>query len=149
MSFQVRRLGSVPSLACAAGMLVCAAGACLALALMPTVDALAEGTAQDGETEGIENPYAEEYSQYAPRVFTNEYGNEIQQTPWSSGGLLGWGFGYSLDFPYYNNYVLNADARGCNSCHDLVDVVKNGLLADGSHQFYLAGYPTATMHYEL
>lgn len=148
MSIQVRRLSCVPSLACAAGMLVCAAGACLALALMPTADALAEGAAQGGETEGIENPYAEEYGQYTPRVFTNEYGNEIQQTPWSSGGLLGWGFGYSLDFPYYNNYVLNADARGCNSCHDLVDVVENGLLADGSHQFYLAGYPTATMNYE-
>lgn len=81
------------------------------------------GSQADGHTEfAKENDEA--WAAYLPRVVTNNYGQVIQKTPYAN---TPYGTMNSEDWPLYNTYVLDADHRGCSSCHDLRDALEDGI----------------------
>lgn len=97
-----------------------------------------------GEVEAVAD---EQWAAYEPKIETREDGREIQKTPYASGGTLGAGYGYAADWKYYNTYVLNADERGCNSCHDLETVMKTRV-NEGKHPTFLSVYGNEKIPYE-
>ncbi len=60
--------------------------------------------------------------EYAPRVLTLEDGRQVQRTPNSDGDSV-----FAGAPTAYNTLTLNADNRGCESCHQdgLADLVRN------------------------
>lgn len=64
---------------------------------------------------------AEQAEEYAPEVVTLEDGTQVQRTPTDPGGYFQMGYANNTN---YNTYYLNADNRGCASCHtDLAQLV--------------------------
>ncbi|MGI6695386.1 MAG: molybdopterin-dependent oxidoreductase [Christensenellales bacterium] len=60
--------------------------------------------------------------EYAPKVITLDNGVMVQRTPSDIGGY----WHRPGNTTSYNTYYLNADNRGCLSCHnDLIDLLKN------------------------
>ena len=99
-----------------------------------------DAEAGTGETLELEAVEGDKWASFEPVVETLEDGRQIQKTPYASGGGgTGSGYGYPSEWPYYNTYVLNADKRGCNSCHDLKSALQTRL-AGGSHPNYLSTY---------
>lgn len=77
------------------------------------------------EHESLEQIYAamnETAEEYAPKVITLEDGTQIQRTPDSSEDSV-----FAGAPSAYNTLTLNADNRGCESCHQdgLADLVRN------------------------
>lgn len=68
--------------------------------------------------------YAEQAEEWAPSVVTLEDGTEVQRVPSSGSDLLYYGADIS-----YNTLYLDAENRGCESCHTdgLADLVDNHL----------------------
>ena len=81
----------------------------------------------------------EEWAAYEPERVTLEDGRVIQQTPYGAGGYMSVGYSYSTDWKYYNTYMLDADNRGCSSCHDLGDVLM-ARVNDGRHAVFRTLY---------
>ena len=120
-------------------VLCCVAGLSLA-ACVPSVEHNAnegEGEAavlQEGaypEGAGLEEVFKamEERSvEYAPEVKTLEDGTQVQLTPDDVGGYMH----YAGTSASYNTYYLNADNRGCVSCHEagLDDLLNNKMKYD-------------------
>lgn len=86
-------------------------------------DALAQAGREAEEADTSNVYFGKDYSAYTPRVTTLENGVQVQKTP-DSGYPWGW-FTKDPNWVYYNTYYLNADYRGCSSCHDLEDCLKN------------------------
>ena len=81
-------------------------------------DADAAGEAAINEIYGA---LTAQYEAYAPEVTTLSDGTQVQRTPDDHGAY--WQMNM-WDKTNYNTYYLNADNRGCNSCHeDLAQVV--------------------------
>ncbi len=97
--------------------------------------------AQDASSDaGIQAMTEEQWAAYEPVVETLEDGRQIQKSPYAAGGGgTSSGYGFPLEWPYYNTYILNSDQRGCNSCHDLKTVMQTRM-GDGNHPEYLARY---------
>ena len=110
----------------------CALGASLA-ACVPEVEQETTESSQSGAVElaGGEKPAAgleeiqEEMTdlceEYAPTIETLEDGRQVQKVPDDAGGSAFWAFPTA-----YNLYYLNAENRGCESCHQdgLIDVLE-------------------------
>ena len=95
----------------------------------------------------VETMSEEKWAAYEPVVKTLEDGRIIQKTPYAEGGARGSGYGYPADWPYYNTYVLDADKRGCNSCHDLKTAMQTRI-GEGNHPTYLAEYGCEELPYQ-
>lgn len=72
--------------------------------------------------QGVYDSMANRAKDYAPEIRTLDDGTQIQRTPDSSEDSVFPGSESS-----YNTYSLNADNRGCDSCHEdgLADLVRN------------------------
>lgn len=86
----------------------------------------------------------EDWAAYLPKIITKEDGTRVQKTPLAEGGYRGSGYGYATDFRFYNTYILNADQRGCNSCHELESVMK-ARVNSGAHELYVGTYEAESM----
>ena len=89
-----------------------------AAAEAPKTEADVAGEAAINE---IYDALTEQAEAYAPEIVTLEDGTQVQRTPTDPGAYFQMGY---WDKTSYNTYYLNADNRGCNSCHaDLAQVV--------------------------
>ena len=118
--------------------LCCALGTLSLAACVPSPGEQAETDAATAESNqvmptipvgtSIEDTFAimdEEAEEYAPEIRTLPDGTEVQRTPDAISNGYAWSGG-----PWaYNNMYLNADGRGCESCHTegLGDLVMNHL----------------------
>ena len=83
----------------------------------------------------------DEWAAYLPKVVTKEDGTQVQKTPYggtNSGKFMpeGWNL--------YNTYVLDADHRGCTSCHDLDETLMGNL----DHWLYYGEYDNEPIRYD-
>ncbi len=80
--------------------------------------------AMDSSMEELYGFLDNQAEKWAPKVITMEDGTQVQRTPDSGGDAL-----YAGASSSYNTLYLDADNRGCESCHTngLVDLVENHL----------------------
>lgn len=90
----------------------------------------------------VEERTSEEWAAYVPEIITREDGRQIQKTPLAGPDKVWMGL-YGEDWPYYNTFILNADNRGCNSCHALDDALK----ANIDHHLYYGAYEAEPITY--
>lgn len=89
----------------------------------------------------VQNLTGEDWAKYLPKVVTKEDGSRVQKTPF--GGTPN-GYFYNEDWNLYNTYTLNADNRGCSSCHDLADTMQGSL----GHWLYKGNYDNEQIRYD-
>ena len=111
--------------------LCCAMGFSLA-ACVPNVEpeesehsesvVIADAASAESGLEGAASVLDAQGENYAPVIKTLDDGRQIQKTPDSAAGYV-----YPFATSSYNTYYLNADNRGCESCHQegLNEVLKN------------------------
>lgn len=93
----------------------------------------ADEWAGPGKTVELEQKGDDEWAAYLPRVIAKEDGTLVQKTPF---GGTDFGIVYEKDWRYYNTFKLNADQRGCISCHSDYETI----LKSFNHYVYLGKY---------
>lgn len=81
----------------------------------------------------VDEVEGDEWAQYLPEVVTKEDGTRVQKTPYAA---MPNGYIFPEGWNLRNNYALNADNRGCISCHELEKV----LMGTMDHWVYTGQY---------
>lgn len=90
--------------------------AALATGLCPLASAEEAYASAEDVIAAMESGFAKRAEQYAPAVKTLSNGVKVQRTP--SSNATGFHTDYNLG---YNNFALNADNRGCGTCHEALE----------------------------
>lgn len=96
---------------------------------------------EDAAASVIDPVEGDEWAAYLPKVVTKEDGTRVQKTPF---GTMTDGYFMPKGWNLYNTYALNADNRGCSSCHDLDET----LMATLDHWVYCGKYDNEPMRYD-
>lgn len=93
------------------------------------------------EPQGIvQTVEGDEWAAYLPKVTTKPDGTRVQKTPYAG---MNNGYFFPKDWNLYNTYYLNADQRGCSSCHELDET----LMATMDHWVYWGNYDNEPIRY--
>lgn len=124
--------------------------ACLVLVLGLSAGALGcaadqtDNPSRDGSEINAEIDAAQ-WAPYVPKVVVTDDGTRVQITPFGPSPDIYGLNAYDPDWMYYNTYILNGDQRGCNSCHDLENVlreIKHPSLYQGAYPSQKYGFAT-------